>query len=158
MKFGGHTKFVACRKSKLGRKNSDPDRTKDCMAFQCNCIEIDLDTKPELNRTRRHLGCAKSYADESDAEGSDAGESDADGSDAGGSDCMNAETCRNSELDCLIFETCRNSELELDRMRSDPGMKFEFDCMRPDPEMKSELDRTKSELDGMNSSCNCRSL
>ena len=67
------------------------------MNFQYDCIEIDLDTKSELNRIKRHFDCTKFDAD-------------------GKSDCMNAETCRNSEL-------------ELDRMKSDSEMKSELDCM-----------------------------
>ena len=106
-KFGDYTKFAVCRKFKLDRKNFNHDRTKkfDCMIFQCDCIEIDLDTKSELSRMKRHFDCTKFYVDEFD--------------------CMNAETCRNSEFDCLIFETCKSFEFELefDRMKSDSEMK-----------------------------------
>ena len=50
MKFDDHTKFVVCKKFKFDRKNSDFNRTKNCMIFQRDCIKIDFDTKSELNR------------------------------------------------------------------------------------------------------------
>ena len=54
MKLDDHTKFIACRESKLGRENSDSDRTKKfgCMAFQYGCIEIDLDMTFESGRMK----------------------------------------------------------------------------------------------------------
>ena len=137
IKFDGHTKFVTCRKFKFDRKNSDFDRTKNCITFQRDCIEIDLDTKFKLNRMRRHLDCTKFDADEK----SDADEFDVDKFDADESDSMNAKACRNSEL----FETYKNFEFHC--LNSEKHRKFDFhstnfklDCMRFDSEMKFELD------------------
>ena len=143
MEFDDHTKFVACRKFKLGRRNSDLDRTKkfDCIAFQYDCIKIDFGTKPELNRMKRHFDRTKSDADEK-------------------SDCMNSETYKNSELHYVNSEKRRKfdfdwTNFELDCMRPN-RMKTELDYVIFETYRNSELDRTKSELDEENFSCNCR--